>query len=402
MPKSYKSADRLIGKFLLKRQQDKRRRRSRKLNQLWEDTYNLIVESAITWKSSRVLNALPSNYSHLPLIMKEGGTALQDFNRSIKELSWLEENGQCMDNIKVGQSENPDAGRGAFANRFIPAGGLVAPAPLIHIPDLKVLRMYNAINGMDGGKIIPDIHGPQTFQLIMNYCFGHQESTLLLCPYGLLTAFINHSAEKPNTRIQWSKDMRHPEWREQAIHIWGDEYHTGFQIDFVALRDIEENEEITIDYGEAWEKAWQEHVLNFAPRENYIPAYELNEVENITYRTIEDRPYELDGVTMWCRFYFIGKFTKHKEDEDIECRILKKLADDSYLVQLMHSTNDQREGTRSYETGEILWDVPSAAFYFADMPYERDHHKFTSFRHPMMIPDDIFPSVWKNGNEAMF
>jgi hypothetical protein len=54
----------------------------------------------------------------------------------------LEENGQCMDNIKDGVSTIPDAGRGAFANRFIPKGGLVAPAPLIHIPDRSIFTMY--------------------------------------------------------------------------------------------------------------------------------------------------------------------------------------------------------------------------------------------------------------------
>ena len=47
-----------------------------------------------------------------------------------------------MDNIKVGNSTNPDAGRGAFANRFIPQGGLVAPAPLIHIRDYNSFKMF--------------------------------------------------------------------------------------------------------------------------------------------------------------------------------------------------------------------------------------------------------------------
>jgi hypothetical protein len=76
---------------------------------------------------------------------------------------WLEENGQCMDNIKVGQSKNPNAGRGAFANRFIPKGGLVAPAPLIHIPDSEVLKMYREVTDNNRkGQVNPGIDGPST------------------------------------------------------------------------------------------------------------------------------------------------------------------------------------------------------------------------------------------------
>jgi hypothetical protein len=38
-------------------------------------------------------------------------------------------------------------------------------------------------------------------------------------------------------------------------------------------------------YGAVWKQAWQEHVHSFVPRENYVPAYGLNEMSDITYRT---------------------------------------------------------------------------------------------------------------------
>jgi hypothetical protein len=220
---------------------------------------------------------------------------------------------------------------------------------------------------------------------------------MLLCPYGLLTALINHSAEKPNAKIQWSETMRHPEWRDQPIESWGDEYHTGFQIDFVALRDIKKNEEILIDYGEAWERAWQEHVRNFVPRENYAPAYELNAMKGLVYRTIEDRPYELDDVQLWCRSWYIQKFVKRSRNrnDDLECRILKRLEEDRYVVQLVRYENDDDEETTTLETMGILWAVPSDAFYLLDEPYTRDHLQFSAFRHAMMIPDEMFPEIWK-------
>jgi hypothetical protein len=209
---------------------------------------------------------------------------------------------------------------------------------------------------------------------------------------------FNHSAENPNAKIEWSKTMRHPEWLDQPIELWEDENHTGFQIDFVALRDIQEEEEILIDYGEAWERAWQEHVRNFVPRENYTPAYELNGIEDLVYRTIEDRPYELDAVKLRCNdCWYVNRFIKSrfKPFGDTECRILKRLVEDRYVVQVVEYENDDVEGTTTLETKGILWDVPSDAFYLADMGYERDHLQFDAFRHAMMIPDEVFPEVWK-------
>jgi hypothetical protein len=301
-----------------------------------------------------------------------------------------------MDNIKVGNSTNPDAGRGAFANRFIPEGGLVAPAPLIHIGDYNAMKTFFPKDSEEkAGKVVPDRDGPFMFQLLMNYCFGHEESTLLICPYGLLTAFINHSHQSPNTRIQWSKEMRHADWRNESIAHWIDEYHTGLQIDFVALRDIEEDEEILIDYGAAWEAAWHEHVKSFVPRKNYIPAFELNEMVDIDYRTAEDEDYEVNDVQLMCASWYIAQFVD-QNDGDCECRVLKKLGNDRYLVQLLEVTLYDKDRYTEILPGKILWNVPSDAFIFVDLPYTRDHYDLQAFRHAMMIPDDMFPEVWKN------
>ena len=73
-----------------------------------------------------------------------------------------------MDNIKVGESTNPDAGRGAFANRFIPKDGLVSPAPLIHLPDSDILKMFLPIDDPRfPDRVKPDIDGPMTYQLLL-------------------------------------------------------------------------------------------------------------------------------------------------------------------------------------------------------------------------------------------
>jgi hypothetical protein len=66
--------------------------------------------------------------------------------------------------------------------------------------------------------------------------------------------FIYHSSSadsRPTTKIQWSKEIRHSGWRQWPINTWGEGDHSGLALDVVTLRDIAENEEILIDYGEA-------------------------------------------------------------------------------------------------------------------------------------------------------
>jgi hypothetical protein len=426
----YRAADKLIGKFLsMKRECLESIKRGNSWSDLWDgvtsyapfllssifqipakqthcdsiekvriDLWSVVTRSASIWKKSRTLNALPEDSSMLiPGLGTEVLKRVQDIKRSIRELSWLEKHGQCMDNIKVGQSQNPDVGRGAFANRFIPKGGLVAPAPLIHIPDSSVLTMYDPSGADEKGNVLPDLEWPVTSQLLLNYCFGHQESTLLLCPFGYLTAFINHSHDNPNTRIRWTRKMRHPRWRHDSIEEWGRVNHAGLSFDFVALRDIQEGEEILIDYGEAWEEAWQAHERSFVPREDYIPAQELNEIPDFVFPTEDEEP--LEGVSLWCHKYYVKHFVSRRSrfgKRDSECRILKRLGEDRYTVQLIGHQKDKKTAFTHYIVGEILWDVPSDAFFFKDLPYSRDHLKSNAFRHAMMIPDDMFPNVWKN------
>ena len=66
-----------------------------------------------------------------------------------------------------------------------------------------------------------------------------------------MTFLINHDVENPNTKVVWTERsrLRHPEWLEMPVRKWSSIYHSGLSFDFVALRDIEPDEEITINYG---------------------------------------------------------------------------------------------------------------------------------------------------------
>jgi hypothetical protein len=82
-------------------------------------------------------------------------------------------------------------------------------------------------------------------ELMLNYCFAHKDSE------------INHDGDNRNTAIRWTDESKtyfdmHP------IDVV--EQHGGTQrMEYVALRDIAPQEEITIDYGPAWTKTWEEY-----------------------------------------------------------------------------------------------------------------------------------------------
>mmetsp|Transcript_22130 Transcript_22130/g.49468 ORF Transcript_22130/g.49468 Transcript_22130/m.49468 type:complete len:649 (+) Transcript_22130:98-2044(+) len=385
-----------------------------------EELWDFIVQLRDVWDKTKVMFALPGDNTTTIDVLKNlldvGGSKLQGYNDTVKDQEWMDEHGQCMDNTRDGISNNPDAGRGAFASRFIPKGGLVAPAPLIHIPNRTSLTIYDHMI-TPIGKWKRNVDSPAHHQLLLNYCFGHRDSLLLLCPYGYQNFLMNHDHKNPNTKVVWTdkKRLRHPEWFEMAVSDWGGEFHSGLALDFVALRDIEKGEEITIDYGIEWETAWQEHVRNFdRPRRGYRPAFELNEMIDLRIPTaFESIEKQFPDVITFCHDYYFPEnhtFTPYKfdtdEDKDEEaswhytCRVLMRHNDDKYTVEIFARErwmNKFEMYERNLDRPQyILFDVPRDAIFFRDRVYARDHHQPWSFRHDMRLPDEIFPEIWKD------
>jgi SET domain len=384
------------------------------------DLWDIVVDVRDMWRS-RQMFALPGRNTTLnkvKSILENGGTAMKGYNATIKDAKWMKEHGQCMDNIMDGVSSIPHAGRGAFAKRRIRKGSVVAPAPLIHIPHRKVLDMYAPVYDEAGEYLYRDMDsGPTHQQLILNYCFGHSGSELLLCPYGFLTGLINHSPN-PNTKVQWTNTtaMKHPEWLNQPVKEWGYEYHSGLGIDYVAIRDIEKGEEVTIDYGPEWEAAWKAHVERFEanpPRKDYRAAYELNAMLDVD---VPIWPDQFRGVIMGCRneylerrgiyneeHVFVDPYLRGIEDEQslsgefFLCRaIYKNEETNTYTVEVYESGDGEASSpySESFEVRVqlVLFEMPVDAFVWRDVPYERSHHMEWSFRHHMGFED--FPDQW--------
>jgi hypothetical protein len=346
-------------------------------------------------------------------------------------VEWLRTHGTCGDHLAPGPSVAPQAGLGAFATRTLPAGIVVAQMPLVHITDRNKLAMYPMINHTDygeDGKLLrwyftPDRNQTKNNdQLMINYCFGHRTSTLLLCPYGPMTSYINHApthSDDPatltaNVKIQWGHPDRGnhmPSLLNQSIEELESSKKSKLAFEVVSLREIRAGEEVLLDYGEEWSLAWEHHVSQWKPREdtlNYTSAYEFNhptdEQRNVSLRTVFqqiDDPYP-DNV----EFFFNGFY--FAEAQWREARRTGAIKDwgtgTLFAVEILRSKLDEEFNETVYHVAimdyagqtQLVGPVPRQAIFFRNKPYTTDMLQPFVFRHDMRIPDDMFPLPWRN------
>ena len=334
--------------------------------------------------------------------------------------AWIRENGLCVENLIPGKSQITDAGRGAFAQFALSKDEIIVPVPLLQIINRKVLIMTDESQESIGK------------QLLLNYCFGHSESSLLLCP--LTNAIlINHcSARKPNpacengpnAKVQWASawDTTNPRWTGMSLDELAMKETRGLSMEIVALRDIGVGEEVFIDYGEEWEKAWDLHVAKWSPphrRERHMSATEANAnpdralMDIMTYdlrqptthpnlytrcsfnNSFLGPPASAEGTDWWKGLSdeatdestYSRNYEKHEEDSHWRCYVIAPDGDNTYTVRI------------SYKWANVpifLTKNPRESIRFFQRRYDSDQHLQQSFRRHIGIPDDMMPKQWKN------
>ena len=135
-------------------------------------------------------------------------------------------------------------GRGAIAARKVKKGGLVSPVPLVHLPASSIVNMHEL--GEEGGdnedgpvyyRLSDEVQGQQ---LLLNYCYGHKDSSMIFFPSGSVSSLINHSKE-PNAKMAWSSHPAHQRhWYDMAPKdlLAEEALHLGLLMEIVALRDM--------------------------------------------------------------------------------------------------------------------------------------------------------------------
>ncbi|KAL3823645.1 hypothetical protein ACHAXA_009750 [Cyclostephanos tholiformis] len=215
----------------------------------------------------------------------------------MKSLPWLDRNGICLSSgrLQVKRSSIKYAGRGVFATTHIGRDQVVLTSPLI-VMRREDFDIYRTNPDADFLKDQIDKSTVVGVELIYNYAFAHPDSPLYLVPNAPLANFINHggpfASHKPksvgaNVELRWPKDGSNAaklfEWaykQKRANRFDNDFENTTFDdanpwlrdhpidvlersgklaLEYVALRDIHNGEEILLDYGRLWQDAWEEY-----------------------------------------------------------------------------------------------------------------------------------------------
>eukprot|EP00980_Cylindrotheca_fusiformis_P003670 scaffold818_cov136-Cylindrotheca_fusiformis.AAC.36 len=358
--------------------------------------------------NTRTLNALPKSFEEA-LVAREHDIGMTHQPNATRTIKWLAENGKCVDNIFPGKSTIEGAGHGAFTKRDLPKGTIVTGSPLHHLPlkenYMPMYRLFHE-NADTETQVKNDVIG---YQLVMNYCFGHSESSLMLFPYGIGVNYINHNQTLANVRVEWARDgvtTHDASWFSRTPNEMLSTKVPHLALDYIATRDIVEGEELFLDYGDEWEDAWQRHAAKMKTENiwssTYSDARSWNEAMGSkpirTAAEVSSDPYP-QNLQVRCHIDLAeGHWGQIFEwsilDYGYPCEVLDRFQDD--LGRQTYSIRFKTDN--EFESPEVLTinGVPRGAIRFFDAPSTSDLHLQGAFRHHIGLPEDMVPDVWRN------
>eukprot|EP00985_Skeletonema_marinoi_P030455 scaffold32165_cov147-Skeletonema_marinoi.AAC.1 len=387
--------------------------------------YEVLLKDAAE-KDKRLRAAFPDNVEDVP-VAKDIGTARFSARSSIQSVEWIEENGVCIDNLVSGASTIAQAGRGAFATRTINKGAVITTTPLITL-EREQLQLWEEVDGTDVGvqnkiKKEDKVLEMVGHQLLLNYCYGHVNSSLILFPYSPTVNFINHgSKEKANAEIVWSSYPYHKgEWLNLSLKEMKELQKTGLMFDIVATKDIGLGEEVLLYYGKDWEDSWNEHIEDWTTAENEQDGMmqknvsdtlgvHLNQRSNsdsiiLTVTEQKNQPYPPYLETV-CRFkppaekcqdenndYCTIRWSlSMNEMHDNLCDVISRSSIDGndWYFARMNITNSTSNETTQYHV-EFL---PRYAIRLINRKYTKDQYSRGVFREVIGLPEGLFPDHW--------
>jgi hypothetical protein len=260
-------------------------------------------------------------------------------------------------------------------------------------------------------------------------------------------SLINHGGGKnANVRLRWStSSVLHKtglSWLKKNITI--DELlkqnttNGTLMLELIALKAIRTGDEILLDYGIDWINAWIKHVSAWTPAPNadsYAPAYVQDDVIQAlrTETELSSHPYP-ENVFTSCFYkysdnkekaeqdYFSKSTTTSNEVTTFTWNMTRGIFDLSSLrpCSILQRSNEKASKNSKKSKGtlftvriqnrnglsmtervpkgmvHIVKDVPRYAIRLTDKLYSTDQHLVNAFRHEIGIPDDIFPTQWKD------
>jgi hypothetical protein len=376
----------------------------------WIDIlYRLQHEMLQSPSDQRLKQLLPQTLTDL-LRAKEKGTA--KYQLRDRDLAWIQQHGYCLDNIREGPSSIQNAARGAFATRPISKGSLIAPAPLIVVNASAFNLEHRGPNN-------------QTVQLLGNYCFSTHASKdqFLLCPLSQIV-LMNHRPGKPNAGIRWGKPSENR--KDANINLLlksvseiqdlyknaGTKVNAPLMFDIYAINDINEGDEIFLDYTLHWSDVFAEHSTIAEERTSlFLKTFPMLPNKDVLPLS-EDLPYSLSYM---CR---IEPFVRDKprqlvEEEDyrgrpyhyfdrLDAHMRALFRGNDFLMWYPCDIVGTTDGGTTFRAvvyskaptvqGVIrrYHNLPREALRVIQRRYQSQQHDPTSFRHFLPIPKRTF------------
>eukprot|EP00978_Attheya_sp_CCMP212_P025674 scaffold83052_cov59-Attheya_sp.AAC.1 len=336
----------------------------------------------------------------------------------------LQDTGVCLDQLSVKPSTQKGVGRGAFAKRAVELGEVVATTPVLHLhrhslhvfaqsiqpPEQQIVPINNPYDIEYTNQVVGD-------QLLLNYCFGDsKDSNLLLLPYAPGVNFINHAhpPHEANARIQWSTAfnetsyLRHMPARE-FYDTPVEEWKGTLVLEFVATRNIEPGDEIFIDYGDDWVRAWEKHQVEW-PKEKakgYTSAQVYEEIhgDEQPIRTQEEQKLDPYPPNLRTACYFDDE--NGGDSECLRpCDVMKRYEKGSdgttmydvtvYRIESVHENAFEHEKPCGNipKGGIVVNELARQSVVIVDKPYTSDVQLVNAFRYEMGVPDGLYPTQW--------
>ena len=402
LPRDQKRADRLLRKF-----------RRIAPPGIQQSLYDHIIDLGDIWhsknESSVPFLALPRSWKDAEVAIENGDLASLHQSNATRSIEWLQKNGVCLDNLRVGPSMLPQAGNGAFSKQKFAAGDTITTSPLLQVFNKTLADMYRL--GIDEETGFPERDErmiKEATQLFLNYCFGHGSTSTLLCPYGSTVNMINHNQSMANVRIEWASDgvaKHNSDSLKKSLPSLRHMKMPRLSFSYIATRDIEEGEELFLDYGRIWEQKWTTHKGEWLPDEtsqNYVSAKHWNneELSSLIKEYPENLEVRCHGAMLFLRRWRAKKLPWNIATIEFDPEL-------GYPCELTGINKGKKHLSYNVSINVVLDDdttitavprsfIPRDAFRFFERPHTSDIHLTTTFRHEISLPDEMVPKAWKN------
>lgn len=395
-------------------------------------------------KHAKILRSLlPPHPKKLRRVKEMGGTFAYRNKDIIKSQDWLQKHGLCVDNLMVGKSTIPDAGRGAFARRTIKKDEIISPVPMLPILNEEVFEQYSVTKEVTDPKtnktkvVFDDTVMSTGYHLMLNYAYGHPESTLMLVPMAPMVNYVNHANDpaQVNAFLQWAK---HDDiYNDHALHDleverirYKNPRHVTMEL--IAYKDIEIGDEILISYGDDWAAEYAKYKAQYNAKHPDIDN-EKYPMKALELRPLyKNKPFPVniqegqtpypDGVITGCYIESVEdlpdgsikynalnqqvvQFTGPRTWEEYMgqnlniCDLMDRYeyvdVNDNGITKYNYTVQTHKNMDQPPVIIEVR-NVPHYAITLIDRPYTSDIHTPGAFRRWINIEDQRFPQSWRN------